>query len=202
LQAPIHDVPTAAEVLETGGYRSLPAAIEQLRPAPPPPAAERAAALRLMDQMLRARLLQVCGHHMTAVGPETLSEACAAGPHIVGTYRSRLLISCNSQIRWHRQHWQLGAPHLHTERSHSWLQEALPAGLQVLRVRAGVAALGSPALFEARLMLVPAPDQDAVLARCGACSGPASSPAPSGAATVQVSLGNATRSINPLLSQL
>ena len=59
LQAPIHDVPTAAEVLETGGYRSLPAAIEQLRPAPPPPSAERAAALRLMDQMLRARLLQV-----------------------------------------------------------------------------------------------------------------------------------------------
>lgn len=59
----------------------------------------------------------------------------------------------------------------------------------MLRVRAGVAVLGSPALFEARLTLVPAPDQDAVLARCGASSGPASSPAPSGAVTVHVSSG-------------
>ena len=50
---------TAAEVLEGGGYRSLPAAIEELRPAPPPSPAARAAALRLMDQMLRSRLLQV-----------------------------------------------------------------------------------------------------------------------------------------------
>lgn len=58
-QAPIHDVPTAAEVLETGGYRSMPAAIEDLRPAAVPAPAERAAALRLVDQMLRARLLQV-----------------------------------------------------------------------------------------------------------------------------------------------
>ena len=70
-------MPTAAEVLETGGYRSLPAAIEQLRPAPPPPAAERAAALRLMDQMLRARLLQVSGRHVVAVLSEASLNTCA-----------------------------------------------------------------------------------------------------------------------------
>jgi Mediator complex subunit MED14 len=78
LQAPIHDVPTAAEVLETGGYRSLPAAIEQLRPAPQPPAMERAAALRLMDQMLRARLLQVGGRNVTAKGSKASLNTCAA----------------------------------------------------------------------------------------------------------------------------
>ena len=59
MQAPIHDVATAAEVLEGGGYRSLPAAIEELQPAAPPAPPARAAALRLMDQMLRSRLLQV-----------------------------------------------------------------------------------------------------------------------------------------------
>jgi hypothetical protein len=86
----------------------------------------------------------------------------------------------------------------HAERSRFWLQEALPAGLQVLRVRAGVAVLGSPALFEARLTLVPAPDEDVVLARCGASSGPASSPAPSGAATTQVRSRKATRASDPM----
>jgi mediator of RNA polymerase II transcription subunit 14 len=74
-QAPIHDVPTAAEVLETGGYRRLPAAIEQLRPAPLPPAAERAAALRLMDQMMRSRLLQVGVHHVPAVEDATATHS-------------------------------------------------------------------------------------------------------------------------------
>lgn len=58
---------TAAEVLESGGYRSLPAAIEELRPAPPPAPAARAAALRLMDQMLRSRLLQARPNNLSAM---------------------------------------------------------------------------------------------------------------------------------------
>lgn len=58
-QAPPHDVQTAMEVHETGGYRLLPLAIEEVRPAPTPPAAARAAAMRLMDRLLRTHLLQV-----------------------------------------------------------------------------------------------------------------------------------------------
>jgi hypothetical protein len=82
----------------------------------------------------------------------------------------------------------LGAPFHHGKHLRCRLQEALPAGLQVQRVRAGVAVLSSPALFVVRLTLVPAPDEDAVLARCGASSGAAPSPAPSNTATVAVSL--------------
>lgn len=59
MQAPIYDVPTAAEVLESGSYPLLPATIEELRPKPPPKLAERAAALRLMDQHIRTQLLKV-----------------------------------------------------------------------------------------------------------------------------------------------
>ncbi len=59
MQAPIYDVPTAAEVLDTGSYPLLPATISELRPPPPPKPSERAAALRLMDQHIRTQLLQV-----------------------------------------------------------------------------------------------------------------------------------------------
>ena len=46
--------------MAAGGYNLLPACIEELRPPPPPPRpAQRRAALRLMDQMLRSTLLQV-----------------------------------------------------------------------------------------------------------------------------------------------
>jgi hypothetical protein len=58
LQAPIYDVPTAAEVLETGSYPLLPALISDLRPPPPPKPSGRADALRLMDQHIRTQLLQ------------------------------------------------------------------------------------------------------------------------------------------------
>ena len=58
VQAPIYDVPTAAEVLETGSYPLLPALISDLRPPPPPKPSERADALRLMDQHIRTQLLQ------------------------------------------------------------------------------------------------------------------------------------------------
>ena len=51
---------TAIEVHETGGYRLLPLSIEEQRPSPAPPVAKRAAAMRLMDRVLRTRLLQVC----------------------------------------------------------------------------------------------------------------------------------------------
>ncbi|KAK9826373.1 hypothetical protein WJX81_004551 [Elliptochloris bilobata] len=69
LRAPAWDVPTAADVLLTGGYQLLPAVIEELRPPALPPPARRRAAVRLMDQLLRARLLQ---------------EALPGGVHVVG----------------------------------------------------------------------------------------------------------------------
>ena len=59
MQAPIYDVPTAADVLETGSYPLLPDIIAELRPPPAPKPSERAAALRLMDQRIRTELLQV-----------------------------------------------------------------------------------------------------------------------------------------------
>ena len=58
MQAPIYDVPTAADVLETGSYPLLPALISELRPPPPPKPSKRADALRLMDQHIRTQLLQ------------------------------------------------------------------------------------------------------------------------------------------------
>lgn len=64
----------------------------------------------------------------------------------------------------------------------------------MLRVRSGVATLAVPHLFEAKLTLVPAPDEDAVLARCGASSGVAPSPAPSGV-TVQPKASQLSHSV-------
>ena len=93
MQAPIYDVPTAAEVLETGSYPLLPAAISELRPAPPPKPSERAEALRLMDQHIRTQLLQVCrrcgarysGAHQSHRAAGKL-RCCAAAPDCCSTY--------------------------------------------------------------------------------------------------------------------
>ena len=75
VQAPIYDVPTAAEVLETGSYPLLPAIIAELRPPPPPKPSERADALRLMNQRIRMELLKVgrCG---IASGLTSLMISC------------------------------------------------------------------------------------------------------------------------------
>lgn len=58
-QAPVYDVPTAAEVLECGSYPQLPAVIEELRPPPLPRPDERTNALHLMDHHIRSQLLKV-----------------------------------------------------------------------------------------------------------------------------------------------
>ncbi len=43
----------------SGGYNVLPSVIEDLRKEPPLPPRKRAAAIQLMDQLLREQLLQV-----------------------------------------------------------------------------------------------------------------------------------------------
>lgn len=55
-------------------------------------------------------------------------------------------------------------------------QEEVPAGVRVQGVGGGAATLVMGDLFEARLTLVPAPDEDVVLQRCG--HQPADSAAP------------------------
>ena len=46
-------------IVAAGSYNLLPSCIEELRPPEVPPPAQRRAALRLMDQILRTTLLQV-----------------------------------------------------------------------------------------------------------------------------------------------
>eukprot|EP00884_Botryococcus_braunii_P008502 jgi/Botrbrau1/17653/Bobra.0166s0081.1 len=58
LRAPAYDVHTAQDVLQSGGYNLLPECIADLRPPAVPPAPQRRAAVRHMDQLLRSKLLQ------------------------------------------------------------------------------------------------------------------------------------------------
>ncbi|GAB4814308.1 hypothetical protein N2152v2_001354 [Parachlorella kessleri] len=58
-KAPLYDVPTAVQVLESGAYKLLPSTIEEQAAIPPPAASEarRRAALLRMDFLLRSKLL-------------------------------------------------------------------------------------------------------------------------------------------------
>ena len=54
-------------IIFAGTYRVLPSCIEDLAgPPEPPPPAQQAATMRLMDHILRVTLLQVCSVHFAS----------------------------------------------------------------------------------------------------------------------------------------